>query len=392
MTAKNILLVNYIFLDEHLCKTSRFNFLESLSKLGYNTHFLAAFLTQKNDSSGNVVVEQIHLPRMNYVKLIYFNFMLNLILVRIIRRKNIHVVLIDPYSLVGTLSSLVYKLFSKNKFKLILDFRSGIFHKKNNSLKNFVKKLYISVVLFLSKYLVDAYTFITNELFEYISQTYNLKGIKYTIWSSAVNENFVNENFSSSSYGDQINLIYHGTLEPDRGLEELIEAMALVQIGKKNIHLDIVGDGPLMGKLTDMSTKLKVKNVSFTGKVSHHQVIDYIGKADIGLILLKNTLPMRTSSPLKLLEYLALNKPVISTDLKNIRSIAEQIKDRAIYMIENSSVECLMETFKDLMDEKIKFEPVNTKDFIKQNYLWDFQAKKVDDFFVHELFKINENK
>ena len=50
---------------------------------------------------------------------------------------------------------------------------------------------------------------------------------------------------------------------------------------------------------------------------------------------LSDTLPMRTSSPLKLIEYLSLNKPVIATGLQSFKNTFKNV-DSILFITDNS--------------------------------------------------------
>ncbi|MCK5853119.1 glycosyltransferase family 4 protein [bacterium] len=55
-------------------------------------------------------------------------------------------------------------------------------------------------------------------------------------------------------------------LVPDKGLEDLIQAFALIHISNPEIKLIIAGDGPLRNKLANLTEKLQIKdNVNFIG-------------------------------------------------------------------------------------------------------------------------------
>ena len=55
-------------------------------------------------------------------------------------------------------------------------------------------------------------------------------------------------------------------LVPDKGLEDLIQAFALIHSSNPKTKLVIAGDGPLINKLVELAEKLKIKdNVNFIG-------------------------------------------------------------------------------------------------------------------------------
>lgn len=74
--------------------------------------------------------------------------------------------------------------------------------------------------------------------------------------------------------------------------------------------------GPLQ---TDISSFSEIKNVYFLGKKEHKVVPDFINNFDVCVIPYLLTEYTKNVYPTKLNEYLAMGKPVVSTDLEEIR-------------------------------------------------------------------------
>ena len=71
-----------------------------------------------------------------------------------------------------------------------------------------------------------------------------------------------------------------------------------------------------------MAEKDLEKNVTFVGKVTYNRVPLYIGTATACLALFDRARNDRTGlSPLKIFEYMACGKPVITTDVGNLKNI-----------------------------------------------------------------------
>lgn len=75
--------------------------------------------------------------------------------------------------------------------------------------------------------------------------------------------------------------IFVGRLVPYKGLDMAIEALApLIQV--KMVTFDIVGDGPMMQSVRDLSKSLKVDEfVKFHGNVAHESVSDLMASAHV---------------------------------------------------------------------------------------------------------------
>lgn len=145
-----------------------------------------------------------------------------------------------------------------------------------------------------------------------------------------------------------------------------IAMKSLIDSGYK-IKMVIVGDGYKSEDFKDSAKKNGIsEDVIFIGSVLTSELPIYISCMDVCMISRKTTEDSHNSFPLKMLEYMACGKPVISTDLKGVREV---IKDRVLYA--TSSEEIKREITK-LYDNKEKAEKMGLEGmrFVQENYSW----------------------
>lgn len=121
---------------------------------------------------------------------------------------------------------------------------------------------------------VDAYISLTNSAKErFISN--GLRPEKLF-----VKPNFLmNDPGASGSYGSKKGdyLLYLGRLSKEKGLPDLISAFSVLkEKNSTNIHLKIVGDGPLKGELEKAVGERNLKNIEFLGKRSSSECLDLL--------------------------------------------------------------------------------------------------------------------
>jgi glycosyltransferase involved in cell wall biosynthesis len=120
-------------------------------------------------------------------------------------------------------------------------------------------------------------------------------------------------------------VFYHGDLSPNRGLQNVIKAIAICKPYIPHILFMMVGTGEGESELKNITKELKLeKNVLFTGGVPFKMVPNYIKTADVGIIPLPAIDWWNVSSPIKLKEYLAMQLPVIVTDIPAHRLVVEK--------------------------------------------------------------------
>ena len=87
---------------------------------------------------------------------------------------------------------------------------------------------------------------------------------------------------------------------------------------KLDLHLLIVGDGPILVELERRADDLGIRNrVTFAGLVPRDAIVDYIGAFDIAL----QPWVVPYASPLKLIEYMALGRAIVAPATPNIREL-----------------------------------------------------------------------
>lgn len=107
-------------------------------------------------------------------------------------------------------------------------------------------------------------------------------------------------------------MVYEGSVQPHRGLEQAIAALALLP----DWDLVVIGYGPHRPSLEQAATRHGVRGrVHFTGAVDHSELLRWTAGADVGLCLIQDAgLSYRWSLPNKLFEYLHAGVPAIVSD------------------------------------------------------------------------------
>ena len=107
-------------------------------------------------------------------------------------------------------------------------------------------------------------------------------------------------------------------LAPDKGLEYLIEAAAILVRAGCNFRIVIAGDGPVRTRLEELARSLGVADrVAFLG--FREDVSDLLAACD--LVALPS---LREGLSIALLEAMAAGKPIIATSIGSNREVASQ--------------------------------------------------------------------
>jgi len=113
---------------------------------------------------------------------------------------------------------------------------------------------------------------------------------------------------------------YIGQLHGGQYAEQFIKAAKIVLNRTRDIIFMIVGGGYRLEELKRISYDLDMQeNIIFTGSVSHKEVPLFMAAADICIACFEDNDITSCKSPLKVAEYLASGKPIVASDVGEIK-------------------------------------------------------------------------
>ena len=114
-------------------------------------------------------------------------------------------------------------------------------------------------------------------------------------------------------------LFFMGWLYDFSGLKEVATELSKIADEKPNIKLLIVGDGDAFDDLQRIREEYHLENrIILTGKQPYESIPSFIASSDVCLLPAYNNETMRDIVPIKLYEYMAMGKPVITTKLPGV--------------------------------------------------------------------------
>jgi glycosyltransferase involved in cell wall biosynthesis len=132
---------------------------------------------------------------------------------------------------------------------------------------------------------------------------------------------------------------YLGVMGPQDGVDYALRALACLhnEMGRDDVHTTFIGAGDAFDESVALASRLGLDGfVEFTGRVPDETVQAYLSTADVCLSPDPKNPLNNVSSMNKVVEYMAMGRPLVSFDLREARVTAQ---DAAVYASENDEVQ-----------------------------------------------------
>ncbi|MFJ2766288.1 glycosyltransferase family 4 protein [Streptomyces sp. NPDC087300] len=127
-------------------------------------------------------------------------------------------------------------------------------------------------------------------------------------------------------------LCYLGVMGPQDGVDYALRALAKLRddVGRTDWHAVFVGSGDAFDAMVELSRRLGLsEQVQFTGRIPDADLVRYLSTADVCLSPDPRNPLNDVSTMNKVLEYMAMGRPIVSFDLREARVSAGDAADYA---------------------------------------------------------------
>lgn len=386
---RKILWVCPTVLDVDLYKSSLLDILKHLGDRGNDTCLIA--MRSRNlfqTKSSSVRVISAPLRYMPLVSQIMFAVMIFCFLpVYIVIFKPDFIVTVPDISIPFFPGLLISKFM---KLKVILDVRS--IPVETVGFQGFFQRFRFSTSIKMAKKLFDGVTIITYLMKKDICNTFDVEPDKIGVWTSGVSDRLFNpENLiaKSAKLRKKLGLtrkfvvFYHGVFTATRGLIETVKATRILKRKYSKVVFFLLGNGPIVSELKALIQSEGLQdNVIIHNQVEQLEVPKFIGMCDLCIVPLPDHPYWRSQSPLKLLEYLAMEKVVILTDIPAHRSIIGEAKC-GLYISSIKPIEIAKAIeYAYINKESLEEWGKIGRKIIKEKYTWEKVAVDLENYLL----------
>jgi glycosyltransferase involved in cell wall biosynthesis len=117
-------------------------------------------------------------------------------------------------------------------------------------------------------------------------------------------------------FGKRYLVGYVGNMDTQEGLDILVEvAQHVKRLGRDDVHFTCIGGGPGLAALRQLTREKQVDDmVTFTGRIPDADLLEILSSAEV-CVNPDKPCPMNSmSTMIKILEYMALGKPIVQFD------------------------------------------------------------------------------
>lgn len=252
------------------------------------------------------------------------------------------------------------------------------------------KKLVEYLTLFLCDKTIDELIVPTQKTYDLFKEKYKVKRDVHIIPTGIDVTRFYKENVSRKEVLELKNdlgisrsdfvILYVGRVAKEKSIDFLINNLKYIVKKIPKAMLVIVGDGPDMKELMELTDKNKLnKNVIFVGKVPWEEVPKYYQMADVFV-----TSSTTETQGLTVIEAMAASKPVVAVKDESFELVITDKQDGLFFTNENEYRELIYKLFK---EEKYRQNIAKQARISANNYSAEVYARR-----VLEVYKSVVNK
>ncbi len=280
-------------------------------------------------------------------------------------------------------------LAKKFKIPYVLEVNAPVIHEVGKDYPNIYKKIgqLIEKKLFTG---ADKIIVVSEPLKNYLID-YGVAEEKLTVVPNGVNEQFFHPDVSGEKVRKKYDLenkeviCFAGSLHQQwQGIDDILRTAKMISTIRPSVNFVVVGGEESDIKLLE---KKAPDNVILTGRIDHAEIPAYLAAADILIAPYKSEIKYFYNSPIKLFEYMAMGKSIITSNIGQIGEIIEhgetgllnkpgnykELTENILLLLEN-------EKLRKKLGERAR------KEVIKK-YTWEQNARKITSIYEELLDK-----
>jgi glycosyltransferase involved in cell wall biosynthesis len=179
-------------------------------------------------------------------------------------------------------------------------------------------------------------------------------------------------------------LAYAGVMGRHDGIDLAVQALAALRRRREDWHAVLAGDGEMLGEARELARRLGVSDaVEFPGWLPQDRVLEILSTADVCLAPDPPTVANDRSTMIKVMEYMALGRPIVSFGLPESRVSA----GAAARFASGASVEDFARHVDELLDDPESREAMGRvgRERVRQGLSWEHSERALGRAYERAL-------
>ncbi|MGL5150733.1 MAG: glycosyltransferase [Clostridium sp.] len=179
---------------------------------------------------------------------------------------------------------------------------------------------------------------------------------------------------------DKFVIIYVGAISSIRGIREIIQS---TEKFNGRVELWILGKWESQELHKECMDLAGYENCKYFGMKPLDEVYGYIRLSDVGLCTLYPTANYKESLPIKVMEYMALGKPIILSDFEYWKNVFGNV---GVY-VDPLNVSDIAKAIQTLIDDKILLKNIGEYNLESSNkkFVWEIEEEKLLNLYINIL-------
>lgn len=173
---------------------------------------------------------------------------------------------------------------------------------------------------------------------------------------------------------------YLGVIGQQEGLDLLLESIKFIVSKRNDVHFAIIGGGTELSNIKDLSKQMCLQNyIDYYGRVDDEVMLKILNTTDVCVNPDRPTEMNNLSTMNKIMEYMALKKPLVQYDLKEGKISAQ----KASLYAENTSPESFAEKIIYLLDNETLRKEMGEFGYkrVVNELSWEYESDKLLNFY-----------
>ena len=302
------------YLDERMDAGALVAMAKAVSRTGNPMFLVTGYRRARNEDAPVIYLHSLGLPFLNH-----FCQTISARVALLRRAGPGDIIMAEPYMAPAVVSLALLARWGLRGYRVMLDVRT--LPVERGRFVSALDRALFYLGLFLAKRFFAGATVITPAMASALKK--ELRGLPVGVWGSGVDlETFDPANYDRErerkrwGFGKEKIFLYHGALSSGgRGLVEA--AAAFREADLEDALLVFAGEGELAGEIREKGGP----SVRIMPPVPHRDVPSLLAACDFVVIPFLRTPVIDTSCPVKLLEALAMEKPIVATEVPPVREL-----------------------------------------------------------------------